>query len=83
MCHLAKFSSYTNWNPLLTSKYSLVIGVPAARQTERHSFNFVNRFLKFQVTLNMLNAASENEDADDLVGDVKLEFESANDEVAT
>ncbi|KAJ8737305.1 hypothetical protein PYW07_000576 [Mythimna separata] len=35
-----------------------------------------------QVTLNMLNA-SENEDADGLGSDVKLEFESTNDEVAT
>ncbi|KAJ8737479.1 hypothetical protein PYW08_000074 [Mythimna loreyi] len=35
-----------------------------------------------QVTLNMLNA-SENEDVDGLGSDVKLEFESTNDEVAT
>ena len=37
---------------------------------------------KFQVTLNMLNA-SETEDVDALGGDVKLEFDTTNDDVAT
>lgn len=43
----------------------------------------ITLFYFAQVTLNMLNASENEVDVEGLTGDVKLEFEASNEEVAT